>query len=84
MREKPKTKGMVSINGYHYYKKQFTDPDGKKRTVYGKTQLELEEKIELRKRAARAVNLSRESPTVEEYCRKWLQMQSETSALQQW
>ena len=76
MRGKPEFKGMVSINGYHYYKKQITDAEGKRRVVYGKTRLELEQKIDLLKLDAYATRSPEKNPTVEEYCRKWLQMQS--------
>ena len=76
MKKNRNTKGMVSINGYRYYKKQITDSEGKKRVVYGKTRLELEQKIEMLLEDAYSTRSPEDDPTVKEYCEKWLEMQS--------
>lgn len=68
--------GTVQINGHTYYKTSVLDADGKKVLLYGKTRAELYEKeMEALERIDTAT-FRRKSPTVEEYCQKWLTMQS--------
>src|SRR5699024_7860480 len=67
---------MVQTNGTAYYRTRMEDTDGKRVALYGKTRDELYGKVltaqdEMESRAFR-----RMSPTVKEYCEKWLLMQS--------
>ena len=68
--------GTVEINGHTYYKTHVTDADGKRIVLYGKTREELYDKeLEALEQIDNAA-FRRKSPTVEEYCEKWLLMQS--------
>lgn len=68
--------GTVEINGHTYYKTNVTDADGKQISLYGKTREELYDKeLETLEQIDNAT-FRRKSPTVEEYCEKWLLMQS--------
>ncbi len=68
--------GTVEIKGHTYYKTQVADADGKQITLYGKTREELYDKeLEALEQIDNAV-FRRKTPTVEEYCEKWLLMQS--------
>ena len=68
--------GTVEINGHTYYKTNITDADGKQIALYGKTREELYDKeLEALEQIDNAA-FRRKSPTVEEYCEKWLLMQS--------
>ena len=68
--------GTVEINGHTYYKTHVTDANGKRSVLYGKTREELYDKeLEALEQIDNAV-FRRKSPTVEEYCEKWLLMQS--------
>ena len=74
-RRKPRY-GTVEINGHTYYKTNVTDADGKQIALYGKTREELYDKeLEALEQIDNAA-FRRKSPTVEEYCEKWLLMQS--------
>ncbi len=66
----------VTINGHQYYKTYAQNADGKLVIIYGKTLEELCEKYDAAEH--RTVNdaFTRRSPTVKEYCEKWLLMQS--------
>ncbi len=75
-RQKAPDYGMVQTNGTAYYRTRMEDTDGKRVALYGKTRDELYSKVltaqdEMESRAFR-----RMSPTVKEYCEKWLLMQS--------
>ena len=68
--------GTVTIGGHTYYRTTVTDNEGKQISLYGKTRQELYdneldaiEKIENEQ-------FRKKSPTVKEYCEKWLHMQS--------
>ena len=66
----------IEINGYSYYKTDIEDAEGKRVILYGKTREELYDKeMEALKRID-SVTFRRKSPTVAEYCEKWLLMQS--------
>lgn len=68
--------GTVDINGNIYYKTYVRDTEGNRICLYAKTREELYEKemdaLEQIDNAA----FRRQSPTVAEYCEKWLTMQS--------
>lgn len=66
----------VEINGCVYYKTYVEDHDGKRTILYGKSREELYDKeLQALDQIDNAI-LHRKSPTVEEYCEKWLLMQS--------
>ena len=66
----------VDINGYKYLKTYVQDHDGNQTILYGKTIEELIEKVDEAKARAENNQSIRKSPTVKEYCEKWLLMQS--------
>lgn len=66
----------VDINGYKYLKTYVQDHDGNQTILYGKTIEELIEKVDEAKARAENNQFIRKSPTVKEYCEKWLLMQS--------
>lgn len=66
----------VEINGIRYYKTYVEDADGKRVILYGKTREELYDKEMNALEQADSSLLRRKSPTVAEYCEKWLMMQS--------
>lgn len=68
--------GTVMLNGIEYYRTRVVDADGKRVALYGKTREELYDKVEEAKRQIDQAIFRRENPTVEEYCEKWLLMQS--------
>ena len=68
--------GTVQINGHTYYRTNVTDADGNRISIYGKSREELYDKeLEALEQIDSSV-FRRKSPTVEEYCEKWLTMQS--------
>ena len=68
--------GTVEINGYVYYKTTVADADGKQVALYAKTREELYDKeLETLEQIDNAT-FRRKSPTVADYCEKWLMMQS--------
>lgn len=70
--------GSVMIKGRLYYKTTVTKSDGKRVILYGKTREELYDKeLEAYEKLDQAT-FGKKSPTVEEYCEKWLLMQSAT------
>ncbi len=66
----------VEINGIRYYKTYVEDADGKRVILYGKTREELYDKEMNALEQADSSLLRKKSPTVAEYCEKWLTMQS--------
>ena len=76
--KKKKTKqfGTVLRGGIEYYRTRITAQDGKRITLYARTIDELCEKIEDTKEQIANNTFCRSSPTVKEYCEKWLLMQS--------
>ena len=68
--------GAVEINGIRYYKTYVEDLDGKRIILYGKTREELYDKEMDALEQIDNASFRCKSPTVEEYCEKWLLMQS--------
>ena len=66
----------VIYNGIQYYRTRIEDADGKRVALYGKTREKLYEKVQEAKRQIEEASFRRETPTVKEYCEKWLVMQS--------
>ena len=66
----------VSINGHEYFKAYVMNADKKLVIVYGMTIEDLCQKYEEAERRSESDAFSRRSPTVKEYCEKWLLMQS--------
>lgn len=68
--------GMVEINGNTYYRTTVVSEEGKRIALYGKTREELYDKeMEALEKIDNAT-FGRQTPTVAEYCEKWLTMQS--------
>lgn len=66
----------VTINGHQYFKAYVMNADKKLVIVYGKTIEELCQKYEEAENRTENDEFTRRSPTVKEYCEKWLLMQS--------
>ena len=68
--------GTVELNGIEYYRTRIQDADGKLVVLYARTPEELYDKeLEALEQIDNAT-FRRKSPTVAEYCEKWLLMQS--------
>ena len=68
--------GTVKLNGIEYFRTRIEDADGKRVALYAKTAEELYEKVEEAKRQIEEASFRRATPTVAEYCERWLLMQS--------
>lgn len=68
--------GTTTANGITYYRTRIQNTDGKRVPLYGKTPQELYEKEQKALEQVERTTFGRRSPTVEEYCEKWLLMQS--------
>ena len=68
--------GTTVIKGVEYYRTRIEDADGKRVALYAPTPEELYEKVEEAKQLIKDAKFRRTSPTVKEYCEKWLLMQS--------
>ena len=68
--------GTVTISGITYYRTRIGDADGKRVALYAKTSEELYEKVEMAKQQIEDAIFRRTTPTVAEYCEKWLRIQS--------
>ena len=68
--------GTVVMNGKEYFRTRVEDADGKRVALYAKTREELYDKVEEAKRQIEDCTFRRSTPTVKEYCEKWLLMQS--------
>ncbi len=66
----------VNINGHEYFKAYVMNADKKLVIVYGKTIEELCQKYEEAEQRSENDDFAKRSPTVKEYCEKWLLMQS--------
>ena len=66
----------VQVNGYEYYRTDVEGADGKYISLYGKTREELYDKEMAALEQIDNTTFRRKSPTVAEYCEKWLLMQS--------
>ena len=62
----------VQVNGYEYYKTDIEDADGKRIILYGKTREEVYDKEMAALEQIDSATFRRNSPTVAEYCEKWL------------
>ena len=68
--------GTVVLNGIEYYRTRIEDSDGNRVALYAKTPEKLYDKeLEALEQIDNAI-FHRKSPTVAEYCEKWLLMQS--------
>ena len=68
--------GTTTTNGITYYRTRIQDTEGKRVSLYGKTPQELYEKEQIALEQVENATFRRKSPTVAEYCEKWLLMQS--------
>ena len=68
--------GTVNMGGTEYYRTRIEDADGKRIAIYGRTKEELYNKVAEVRRQIENDTFRRASPTVKDYCNKWLLMQS--------
>ena len=68
--------GTVQVNGHKYYRTDVEDAEGKRVILYGKTREELYDKEMAALEKVDNITFRQKSPTVAEYCEKWLLMQS--------
>lgn len=68
--------GTVEINGITHYKTYVENLDGDRIILYGKTREELYDKEQKALDNIDSATFRKKSPTVAEYCEKWLLMQS--------
>ena len=61
---------------YNYYRTRIEDADGKRVALYGRTREELYDKVLEAREQIEDNTFRRSSPTVKEYCEKWLLLQS--------
>ena len=68
--------GTVIMNGEEYYRTRIRDQDGRRIAMYAKTIDELCDKLHEVQEQIENKTFCRTTPTVKEYCEKWLLMQS--------
>lgn len=68
--------GTVMVRGVKQYRTRIEDADGKRVALYAATPEELYDRVEEAKRLIEEARFRRATPTVAEYCEKWLLMQS--------
>ena len=68
--------GTVSMKGTQYYRTCVTDQQGRRVSLYARTREELYQKEQEAIQQIENKTYRRSTPTVEEYCEKWLLMQS--------
>ncbi len=68
--------GTVVMAGTEYYRTRIEDADGKRVALYGRTREELYDRVIEAREQIENNTFRRSSPTVKEYCEKWLLMQS--------
>ena len=68
--------GTVMLNGIEYYRTRIEDADGKLVALYARTPEELYNKETIALEQIENATFHRKTPTVAEYCEKWLLMQS--------
>ena len=68
--------GTVMMAGTEYYRTRIEDADGKRVALYGRTREELYDKVIEAREQIENNTFIRSSPTVKDYCEKWLLMQS--------
>lgn len=66
----------VEINGHSYYRTVITDEEDNRISLYGKTREKLYDKEMAALEQIDNASFRRKSPTVAEYCEKWLLLQS--------
>ena len=72
----PKYASTTVTGGLEYFRTRITDNDGNRVTLYGKSRQELFDKVANAQHQFDTNTFRRNSPTVAEYCEKWLLMQS--------
>ena len=68
--------GTVMLNGIEYYRTRIEDADGKLVALYARTPEELYNKETIALEQINNATLHRKSPTVADFCEKWVLMQS--------
>lgn len=68
--------GTVMVKGELYYRTRIEDADGKRVSLYALTPEDLYDKVEEAKKQIEEARFRIATPTVAEYCEKWLLMQS--------
>ena len=68
--------GTVTLRGVEVYRTRIVDADGKRVALYGNTRKELHEKVIEAQKQIEEAKFRRSTPTVKEYCERWLLMQS--------
>lgn len=68
--------GVCVRNGVEYYRTRIVDADGKRVSLYAKTPEALYDKVQEAERLISESMFRRSTPTVSEYCDKWLLMQT--------
>lgn len=68
--------GTCVRKGIKYYRTRVLDADGKRVCLYARTPEELYNKVQEAQHLIADATFRRETPTVDEYCEKWLKMQS--------
>lgn len=68
--------GTVTVKGEKFYRTRIEDADGKRVALYASTPEELYDKVEEAKQQIAEARFRIATPTVAEYCEKWLLMQS--------
>lgn len=64
--------GTVSMKGTQYYRTRVTDQQGRRVSLYARTREELYQKEQEAIQQIENKTYCRSTPTVEEYCEKWL------------
>ncbi len=75
-KEKEQTFSRTMIKGIPYYRTRITDADGKRVSLYARTEKELAVKLAMAKDVIEDAKFRKYNPTVAEYAEKWLVMQS--------
>ena len=75
-KEKEQTFSRTMIKGIPYYRTRITDADGKRVSLYARTEKELAVKLAMAKGVIEDAKFRKYNPTVAEYAEKWLVMQS--------
>jgi len=68
--------GTTMRGGVMYYRTRIEDADGKRVSLYAKTAEELYEKVKDAEQQIEEARFRRTTPTVAQYCERWLLMQS--------
>lgn len=67
--------GTCIRKGIEYYRTRVIDSDGKRVSLYAKTAEELYDKVQEAERLIAEASFRKDTPTVEDYCEKWLKIQ---------